>query len=96
MAHREQQVRNILAVLEYQYGENSCNSMYVGGIDTAVTVSLLGGVYGKARVKDLVRVASDQQIDSAAWHLRKYITFMKKHPTGKCPHCGQVISAGRS
>lgn len=86
----------ILAAMDYRSGEDSCNSVYVGSMAEARVYHICGHYYREAHeisVKKLLDNASGHEIAEVHKYLKHYIDYMKKHPTKKCPTCGQIMPA---
>lgn len=86
-----QMKQEIIDVMDYKSGSDSCNSVYVGGLATAHVISVLGGSYGKDSFKGLIEEATGGQIQKVHEYLKSYINYMLANPINKCPHCGQIM-----
>lgn len=93
LKHRAALELDILDALEYKSGNDSCNSVYVGSLGTAIVVEILGGYYGKSYIPALLNVATEAQVRAAHKQLKRVITYMHKPPVKKCPHCGNITPA---
>lgn len=82
----------IKAASKYRSGEDSCNSVYMGGIAQAMLRRALGGGSHDA-LPPLLKAANTSQLDEALYVCWAYIKAMRENPTKKCPFCGQIVSA---
>lgn len=88
--------RNLIrAASQYRSGEDSCNSVYMGGMAHAMLRRALGGG-GYDGLDDLLAAANDARLNAGLYVCSSYIETMRRYPTKKCPCCGQIVSAEAS
>lgn len=84
-------VEEILEASKYRSGNDSCNSLYMGGMMSARLFSILQADYGITSLSDALNKASVQNIIKAREYCDGFIQKMRKHPVHKCPTCGQIV-----
>lgn len=89
---REVKIRLIGAAAVYRSGSDSCNSLNLGGLSTHMLFMSLGDASRVNPLSELLAEASDKQLNGALEICANIIHYMKKHPTKKCPTCGQITS----
>lgn len=82
----------ILGASTYRSGEDSCNSIYMGGMAHSMLRHALGGT-NMDNLDVLLAKASDKHLDRALEVCASYIKTMRENPVRKCPCCGQIVSA---
>jgi hypothetical protein len=91
---RDQKVALIVDAAAYRAGGG--NTPFMGSMATAVMLHALGGTYGQRGGKSMAQLlegATDDQLLAALDPCLGAIQYMRKHPTAKCPCCGQVVDA---
>lgn len=81
----------IKAASQYRSGTDSCNSVYMGGMAHAMLRRALGGG-GYDGLDELLAAANAAQLNAGLDVCSSYIETMRRHPTKKCPCCGQIVS----
>jgi len=89
----EQKRDLIRAALSYRSGQDSINSVYMGSMATFSAMGALGERYGFGNLERGLANASEDQIDACLKVCKRTIDYMLKHPTSKCPCCGQIVPA---
>lgn len=84
----EQDKADILAALNYRSGPDSCNSIYMGSMATAMVYHAVGLKYGMGDLVAAIETASEDQVLRALDACRGVINYMKMYPTTTCPTCG--------
>lgn len=88
----------ILQASNYRSGQDSVNSVYMGGMATSMMRHALGESGGamllaqRRKLSDLLLDASTPQLDKALDVCAWVIKYMREHPTVKCPCCGQITT----
>lgn len=86
----------IRKALAYRSGEDSCNSVYMGSLATAMLFGVLELNYGRTPASafdDALATATRMQLDECMNIARSVITYMDKNPVSRCPCCGQIVRA---
>lgn len=90
---RDEKEKLILAATEYRSGEDSCGSVYMGSIAHAGLSAIFRRPYGTCVYKEVIPLASDDQINAGLFKVANIIKYMREHPKKKCPCCGQITDA---
>lgn len=86
----------IRKALVYRSGEDSCNSVYMGSMATALVWQVLKvDLLKQSRVDfdDALAKADRLQLDECMNIARSVIRYMDKNPVSRCPCCGQIVRA---
>lgn len=81
---------DLLAVLDYRSGPDSCNSIYVGSMASAQIYHAFRMRYGYGDIREAIRGGSLRQVEQAYEVAKHTIAYMKAHPRQTCPCCGTV------
>lgn len=85
----------IRQALKYRSGSDSIGSVYMGSMATARVYHLLNLSYGfteRAEFDKALDSADRETIDKILEVCRSVIEYMQKHPTTRCPLCGNITS----
>lgn len=81
----------LLAATKYRSSEDSCNSIYMGGMTHTVLRGVLGDSYpNKHSYEELVTTVSDDVLNKAIMVAMHTIEYMLANPRKTCPCCGQI------
>jgi len=79
---RKQMEQDILDVWHYKSGEDSCSSLYMGGMATAHACGIIGREYARDKrpLAENLAACTYKQIVDCHKYLRYIIKYMKEHP----------------
>lgn len=81
----------LLAATKYRSGEDSCNSVYMGGMGHTSLRQALGDSYpNKHSYEELVAIVSDKILNKGIMTAMHTIEYMLANPRRTCPCCGQI------
>jgi len=86
-----QDKQTILDAMAYRSGESLINTVYLGSLATAGLYATLGIAYGRSDFKAALEKADQKTVDKLLEQCQSIISYMRKYPTKKCPHCGQIM-----
>ncbi len=85
----------IKAATEYRSSEGM-GAVYIGGHHGSQIIGIMGGVYGKSSMRELIKNATQKQIDLVFQSCAHMIVYMTENPRGKCPCCNQIIPTDKA
>lgn len=93
MMDRQQKIDRIIFATKYRSGNDSCNSVYIGGMQLCAAMTALGGAFGRDTFEDACAKASDRRLDAALAECEWVLDYADKHPVTVCECCGQIKPA---
>ncbi len=85
--------KEIIEAMSYK-SEQGIGGVYVGSLAASKVMAYLGGAMGVGyEIRRALSQATYMQVYAAWKYLKSFRKYMKKHPTKKCPHCGQIMPA---
>lgn len=94
----DERIQLICMAASYRSGQDSCNSVYMGGMAHSGLCRILRIDYSdpdRMSYKDAlewhVKAGDEDRVNKALEHCIFYISYAMGHPVTKCPTCGSIV-----